>query len=578
LQSKRWQHYPAAPEHFLSAASEHPVLMQILYNRGVRDASAIRDFLNGEDAVLENPYRLVDMDKAVLRILQAIQTREVICVYGDFDADGVTATALLVEALQAAGGRVGAYIPDRVDEGYGLNVASIQERIIGKATLLITVDCGIRSVAEVNAAVAMGLDVIITDHHSVGPELPLARAVINPQRVDCGSPYKRLAGVGVAFRLAQAVLRAIAEEPWGRLSPDEAAEAERALLDLVAVGTVADLMPLNGENRSLVRRGLAELQKGQRTGLYTLMDISAVTPKAVDCSAISFRIAPRINAAGRLDHAKLAYELLRCRAYAEAYDKAQRLEQLNNQRKDLTRAAEREAEAQIPFQETQPPLLFVASERFRSGIVGLVAGRLAERFYRPALVVELGKEESRGSARSIEEFDITNALDQVSHLLVRHGGHSRAAGFTVANERLPEFQAELTAIAADQLAAHADLRPQLWIDAELLLPAVTYALHAQLARLEPTGQQNSAALFLTRRCFVREARSVGQENRHLKLMIGEPGSYVYDGIAFGLGECAEQIHEGAYLDLVYQLEINEWQGRKMLQLNVQDMRVSEERD
>jgi single-stranded-DNA-specific exonuclease len=576
LQSKRWQHHPAAPESFLSAGGEHPVLMQILYNRGLRDTSAVGAFLNGEDAVLENPYRLTDMEKAVARILQAIQTREVICVYGDFDADGVTSTVLLVEALQAAGGRVGAYIPDRVDEGYGLNVVSIQERIVGKAGLLITVDCGIRSVAEVDAAMKMGVDVIVTDHHSVGPELPPALAVINPQQKDCKSPYKRLAGVGVAYRLAQAVLRAIAEEPWGKLSPDEAAEVERSLLDLVAVGTVADMMPLNGENRSLVRRGLVELRKGQRTGFYTLMDISGLSPKAADSTAISFRIAPRINAAGRLEHAKLAYDLLRCRDYADAYDQATRLEQLNNQRKNLTRAAETEAESQIPLQDVQPPLLFVASEQFRSGIVGLVAGRLSERFYRPALVVELGKDESRGSARSIEEFDITEALDQVSDLLVRHGGHSRAAGFTVTNANLPALQAELTDIATDHLRSHDDLRPQLWVDAEMQLMDVDWALHAQLGRLEPTGQENGAALFLTRRCCVREARAVGQDNRHLKLTIGEPGTYVYDGIAFGMGEFAGQIHEGAYLDLVYQLEINEWQGRKILQLNVQDLRISEQ--
>jgi single-stranded-DNA-specific exonuclease len=517
------------------------------------------------------------MDRAVERILQALQKGEIICVYGDFDADGVTSTTLLVEALQAAGGRVGAYIPDRVDEGYGLNVQSITERIAGKAQLIITVDCGIRSTEEVAAAVGIGLDVIVTDHHSVGRDLPPALAVINPQRRDCESPYKRLAGVGVAYRLAQAVLREASQQSWCKLSPEEAAEVERSLLDLVAVGTVADLMPLTGENRSLVRRGLDQLRRGQRVGLYTLLETASVTPQAVDSTAISFRIAPRINAAGRLDHAKLAYELLRCRSYTDAYDQSIRLEHLNRERQALTRDAQKLAESQLPGDETQPSLIFAASTSFRSGIVGLVAGRLVERFYRPAVVVEQGAQESRGSARSIDEFDITAALDQVSHLLVRHGGHSRAAGFTVTNERLPELVEALTAIAAAQLEAHDDLRPTLWLDAELVMhgDALNWALHAQLARLEPVGQENRPPLFLSRRCYVRDVRTVGSDSHHLKLLFGAPGEYVYDAIGFGMGEHAVHLAEGTYLDVVYQLEANEWQGRRTLQLNIQDLRVAE---
>jgi single-stranded-DNA-specific exonuclease len=508
--------------------------------------------------------------------VRAIEKREVICVYGDFDADGVTATTLLVEALQAAGGRVGAYIPDRVDEGYGLNIHSIEERIRGKAQLLITVDCGIRSLAEVATAIKMGMDVIVTDHHSVGPDLPSALAVINPQRADCTSPFKRLAGVGVAFRLAQSVLRTVAEEPWSKQSPDEAAETERSLLDLVAVGTVADLMPLTGENRSLVRRGLEELRRGQRVGLFALLESASVTLQSVDSAAISYRIAPRINAAGRLSHARLAYDLLRCRDYAEAYDQAARLELLNRERQALTLAAQKIAESQLIFDgDAHPPLIFAASQQFQPGIVGLVAGRLVDRYYRPSVVVEQGEQESRGSARSIDEFDITAALDKIGHLLVRHGGHSRAAGFTVQNDRLHELIEALTQLAADDLSKHTELRPTLWIDSEVGLTDINWALHAQLARLEPVGQENQSALFLSRHCYVRDVRAVGRDGVHLKLTFGAPGEYVKDAIGFGLGSLAAHLDEGAFVDVVYHLEKNEWQGRPSLQLNVQDLRAAE---
>ncbi len=577
LQSKRWECYPTAPLDFLDSGAEHPILKQILYNRGIREPGEVSAFLNGEDAIKENPYRLRDMEAAVSRIVRAIEAQEVICVYGDFDADGVTATTLLVEALQAAGARVGAYIPDRVDEGYGLNVQSIEERIAGKADLIVTVDCGIRSLAEVAAAKQMGIDVIVTDHHSVGSQLPDALAVINPQRADCPSPFKRLAGVGVAYRVAQAVLRAVSQSQKSRLTPDEVVDIETRLLDLVALGTVADLMPLNGDNRSLVRRGLAQMRMGQRVGLYTLLESASVSPQTVDSTAISFRIAPRINAAGRLSHARLAYELLRNRDYAQAFDQAAQLEALNSERQSLTHAAQEIAEAQIVLAEDAPypSLICAVSEQFKPGIVGLVAGRLVDRYYRPAIVIEQGESESRGSARSIEEFDITHALDQVSSLLVRHGGHSRAAGFTVRNEKMPEFIDSLTALATDALSEHEALRPTLHIDADVSLNDVTWVLQAQLARLEPIGQENPAALLLTRYCYVRDVRAIGRDQKHLKLTLGAPGEVVHDAIGFGMGQLAAQIEEGIHLDVVHQLEVNEWQGRRSLQLNIQDLRVAD---
>ncbi len=572
--AKRWQLHPAAPTAFLQSSPEHPLLLQVLYNRGLRTSREVAAFLNGPDAVQENPYRLRDMPQAVQRILQALETGETICVYGDFDADGVSATALLVDALQAAGAQVGAYIPDRVDEGYGLNPEAIQQ-LAGKAQLLITVDCGIRSLEEVALANRLGLDVIVTDHHSVGAELPPALAVVNPQRADCTSGFQRLAGVGVAYRLAQAILRATSQQPWSALVPDQVAELEASLLDLVAIGTVADMMPLTGENRSLVQRGLEKLQETQRPGLGSLFQHASLRPQAVDSTAISFRIAPRINAAGRLEHAKLAYELLRTSDPGRAHALASHLEELNQRRQKLTAEAQELAQAQMAESGQPGPILVASSPDFLPGIVGLVAGRLASQFYRPAVVIEEGPEESRGSARSIPEFHITQALDQVRHLLVRHGGHSRAAGFTLRTERLPELREALAAIAQEALKDHPDLRPTLWLDAEVALGELTWALQEQLTRLEPTGEGNSPPLFLARGCRVRRLRGVGQ-GKHLKLTVDAgPGSPALDAIAFHQGAWRSELGPGSRVDLAFQLEVNEWQGRRTLQLNVQDLRPSE---
>ena len=573
-QQRNWQVAETVPPELAAAVPEHPLLVQVLYNRGLRTADAMVRFLASGVAVQENPYRLRDMVPAVSRILQAIDRGETICVYGDFDADGVTSTALLVNALQAAGGRVGPYIPDRVDEGYGLNADAIT-RIGRQASLIITVDCGIRSVAEVAHAGALGIDVIVTDHHSVGPVLPPAVAVINPRRVDCTSGYERLAGVGVAYRLAQAVLRAVAQQSHSRLTPDEAAEVEDLLLDYVALGTVADMMPLLGENRSLVQRGLRRLNQTERPGLAELLRVSDLQPGDVDATAISFRLGPRLNAAGRLSETKSAYTVLRTTKADEAYNMAQRLEELNLQRRTLTDAALTEAATQLAdFDAADRSLILVASDLFQPGIVGLVAGKLTNQYYRPAVVIEQGVDESRGSARSIPEVDTSRALDGVSELLVRHGGHSRAAGFTVATAQLPAFAAALQAEIDTQLADPGDLRPTLAVDAEVDFGALDWALAEQFTRLEPTGQENPPPLLLARKLRVREARAVGK-GKHLKLVLdADAGSRVIDGIAFGLGPHARQLDQGRRIDVVFNLTVNIWQERRSLQLNIEDLRTA----
>ena len=573
---KQWRFFPRASGDFLNCGSEHPVLLQVLHNRGLRDLAAVAAFLRGDDSVLENPFRLLDMPAAVSRILRAIEKGEVICVYGDFDADGVTATVLMTNALRRAGATVGAYIPDRVDEGYGLNRDALRSIADKGARLLVTVDCGIRSVAEIAEASALGMEVVLTDHHSVGPELPAALAVVNPQRDGRAGGFARLAGVGVAYRLAQAVLRAVSHQPWSALSAEEAAEEEQALLDLVAIGTVADLMPLVEENRSLVRRGLSEMRKGRRVGLYALMERASVSLDSVDSSAISFRIAPRINAAGRMASAKLAYDLLRCDDYPTAFQMAGDLEILNQRRQRLTTEVYSMIESELDeLDPSAAPILIVANDAFQPGIVGLAAGRLSDQYYRPAVVIEKGEEFCRGSARSIPEFDIIDALDRAGSLLERHGGHSRAAGFTVRTEKLPAFRETLEGIAVEQLGSLQNLKPTLLIDDELKVDQIDWSLQGQLARMEPVGLGNEQATLLCRNCRLRSFHRVG-EGKHLKLVVdGHDTSPVLDAIGFDLGERAVALRKGSLVDIVFHLEVNKWQGRRSLQLNVQDLRASE---
>lgn len=375
---------------------EHPLLVQVLYHRGL--TSAIAAFLAGRRAVRENPYRLRDMAVAVTRILRAIEVGETICVYSDFDADGVTATTLLVSTLRIAGAHVGSYIPDRVDEGYGLNVEAI-EHIAGQAKLIITVDCGMRSVAQVQRACALGLDVIITDHHSLGSEMPPALALINPRRPDCPSKFERLAGVGVAYRLAQAVLRAVASQRGARLSAEQVADAEDTLLDLVALGTVADMMPLLADNRSLVTRGLAQIDSATsrycRTG-----GAGRCAPRR--CGDVDLDLISAGATHQRCWPAGARQASLQIVAHQRRHRSVHIGRRVGSAQpaSPESRRSQLEAEVQVAEQVAgAAPLLFIHSSSFLQGIVGLVAGHLTKHFYRPAVVVERGEQESRHSAQ-----------------------------------------------------------------------------------------------------------------------------------------------------------------------------------
>ncbi len=549
----------------------HPNVVQILFNRGITGADDVAEYF-GQHVRPDDPFRIKGVSEAVTRIRHAIRKRQPIAVYGDFDADGVTSTALLVQTLRSLGADVMPYIPHRVDEGYGLNNEALSWLHHQGMKLVITVDCGIRAVAEVAHANTLGLDIIITDHHSIGPQVPDALVVINPRQADC--PYKdlypdqfnALAGVGVAFKLAQALLRAEEQSPLGAATTEL---PEEALLDLVALGTVADMMPLRHENRVLVQRGLVQLNTGQRPGVRALAKKAGVQLGQIDATAIGFRLGPRLNAAGRLKSAALSYDLLMAENDDEAEDLADELNYLNRERQRLTQEAVQWAEAELG---DNPPdqVILLGREQLVPGIVGLVASRLKERYYRPALVAELGGTEVRGSARSIPEFHITNALDRCSDILVRYGGHAAAAGFTVQRALLPELRRRLNDIAAEQLGDFERVH-KIPVDVVLNLHELDYALLGQLRELEPTGAENQPPLLAVPDLIVRDYRRVGADGSHLKLRVTD-GSVTFDAIAFGKGEMATNMP--VRVDLAFQLDENIWQGQRSLQLLVHDIQIA----
>lgn len=577
----RWLMKPDAPADAVSPTTGeavHPVLRQILYNRGLTQPGEIQSFLANHYLQSRDPFQLADMDRAVDRIGRALRDGEMIVIYGDFDADGVTSTVLLTEALRSVADDrrlIVPYIPDRVDEGYGLNLEALAGLRQKGASLVISVDCGIRSPVEAAYARSIGLDMIITDHHSLGRELPPATAVINPKRSDSTYPERMLAGVGIAFKLAQALRQAL---------PDGSQIDESNLLDLVAIGTVADLAPLVGENRKLVAEGLAVLNEVRRPGIAALMNIASLQPGQITAESIGFAIGPRINAAGRLAHAYDAARLLITTNATSAREQAATLDELNRRRQTLTRQLSALAEQMV---DSDAPIIIAGDPEFKSGIVGLVASRLAEKTYRPVIIMEHGEEESRGSCRSIPEFHITDALDEVADLLVRHGGHAQAAGFTIRNEHLPEFKARMTELAFAQLAS-ADLRPALTIDAALPLTQVDWALQGTLAQLEPTGNQNPLPLLLSRGIEVVSHRAVGTEGSHLQLHVvdarqngaarygGSPGrpTQAFPAIAFRQGEWAGKLPQ--FIDIVYRIGVNRWQGNSNLQLVIEDIQPMQE--
>lgn len=545
-----------------SLPSYNRIEQQILFNRGYLTEDSVNEFLDPGEFIETDPYLIKEMEDAVSRINRALEENQEIIIYGDYDADGVTSTALLAEALREVGACVNVYFPDRFAEGYGLNHRAVERIAASNAKLLITVDCGVRAVEEVAHATKLGLDVIITDHHIQGDALPEAFALLNPHRVDTNYPYEGLAGVGVAYKLAQAIFRE-------RGLPSS---KEKALLDFVAIGTVADMVPLTGENRTLVKMGLYVLNSSPRIGIKALINVSGYREGGIDSTSIGFGLGPRLNAAGRVQSALTAYELLVAKNPQTASELAKELEQLNNKRKQLTLDVVERAIETFKLSDIETILLVVDPD-FHEGVVGLAASRICDEFYRPAIVGKVGESHTRASARSIPGFHITEALEKCSDLLDRFGGHEAAAGFSVRNENFQELQKRLVAIAKQELGDE-ELVATLAIDSKVEFNELGEGIMKFIDLLQPCGQGNNWPIFCTEQVQVRDSRLVGADKSHLKMTLRK-SSISFDAIAFRMGDIIERLPE--FIDIAYRLERNSYLGYESLQLNIVDVQFPENR-
>jgi single-stranded-DNA-specific exonuclease len=563
--TKRWKIAPRiTPQADENLIQYPPVIRQLLFNRGYDTAEKARQFLEDLPPEGTDPFNMIGMEPAVERILQAVRSDQSIIIYGDYDVDGVTATTLLVECLNALSARVRGYIPNRFEEGYGLNIDALKNLRQEGVKLVITVDCGIRSFEEAEYAARSGIDLIISDHHQPLTELPLATAIINPKQPGDNYTDKDLAGVGIAYKLAEALFKRAAEVQKNQLRDSPAVLDNYH--DLVALGTVADLAPLIGENRYLVSSGLKQFHHPRRQGIQALIGVSGKNPKTITASDIGYVLGPRLNAAGRLESALEALELLLTTDALQAGLLAQKLDNQNRKRQKLTRELQKLADDMVFKDGNDPLVIFASAPEFNPGVIGLVASKMVEEHYRPAIIAHLGKEITRASCRSIPEFHITEALDQCANLMEHHGGHAAAAGFTIRNENVPQLLKKLREIAMQQLSGEV-LKPTLLADMEVRLTDLNHLLH-ELVKFQPTGYGNPSPKFVTRNLLVNHHRTVGKDNSHLKFSVSKD-QVTYDAIAFQQGYWDEDMPR--HVDLFYNLEENEFMGVSSLQLKILDI-------
>jgi len=604
------------------------VVLQLLWDRNLKTQEQIDEFFNPDyEADLHDPYLMKDMKKAVKRIYEAIEKNEKILVYGDYDVDGITSSAVIVNTLielksviskttiTKAKEFIKIYIPDRETEGYGLNKKAIEKAKKNKTDLIITVDCGISSAVEIEIANKLGINVIITDHHHPPEKIPKALAVINPKQKNCKYPFKELAGVGVAFKVAQALVKNLEnynlENPRAKKLKSKNLQPttynlnpgfEKWLLDLVVLGTVADCVGLIGENRTLSKYGLLVINKTKRIGLKKLVSMAGLVTrengnvqkkKIIDTTAISFILAPRLNAAGRMDHANTSYQLLIAESETQAEELVSKLEKNNYNRQRLTEKTINEIKSRIGKYKTALPKIIIESDpEWKIGIVGLVAGKLADEYARPFLILHENENESAGSGRSILKFNLIKAIEKCKDTLINFGGHSQAAGLKIKNSNLKKFRKKINSI-ADEVLKEDDLVPFIKIDFEINQEQINWQLIDEIEKFKPFGQGNKSPVFMVKKLEVHEIRSVGNGNAHLKLclkaIVGDKSVKYFPAIASRLGKLAEEmpacpaggpdgkpgLRWGDVVDVVFQLEVNEWNGNRELQMNVLDLKMGE---
>jgi single-stranded-DNA-specific exonuclease len=566
---KRWivcEHDAQQVDSLARALNVSPTIASLLISRDCADENAARKFLKPSHDQLHDPYLMKGVREAVARLLKAIDAGEPILVYGDYDVDGTTGTAVLLRAQELLGARTGFHVPHRFTEGYGIQQPALEKAAAEGYKLVISVDCGIRAHDPLYWARDNGLDVIITDHHlpDEGEGVPPAYAVLNPNQKGCSYPDKNLAGVGVAFKLVDALFR----------ERDRGAQVN-SFLKIVAIGTVADVAKLTGENRAIVALGLHDLAKATNPGLRALMEVCGCGDgSGMTAYDIGFRLGPRINAAGRMDAARTVVELFNTRDQAEAKRLAAHLDTRNQERQEVQRQIvelaikEMESAAQ---DAANSYVAVIAGEGWHRGVIGIAASKIAERINRPCVVLSLEGDIAHGSARSIEPYHLLNGLTSCSDLFDKFGGHSHAAGITLRRDRIDAFRRRLNQHAADHLTSE-DLQPCVNIDAELPTEEISFELVAELKDLEPYGAGNPRPAFLARNlCIVGEPRLIGE--RHLKLNVRGPQGRPLETIWWNGAEQAVALKNGAAM--VYTIETSKWNGETYLQLSVQDVRSSQ---
>lgn len=542
------------------------IVVQLLLNRGINTQEKIDEFLYPEYSQdIHDPFLFSDMKKTIDRIYKSIDKKEIITVFGDYDADGVSSATILSDVLNTLGAKVEVYLPHREKDGYGLNTKVVKELVNNNTKLIITVDCGISNAKEVEIANNNNIDVIITDHHAVPEDIPKAFSIIHPQ-FDTKYPFNYLAGVGVAFKLSQALLRS------SKLTDKDKEVKEKWLLDMVGIATVADMVPLIGENRTLVKYGLIVLKKTKRIGLRSLIEVCNIDYDKIDTKTIGYGIAPRINAAGRMDHANLAYYLLK----EENKDKASKLAlELNNSNLERQRITEKMYREALSLDiNLDDKLLIFFNTDWQSGLTGLVASKLLRKYNKPCLVITKNEETNDlvGSGRSIDQFNITKALEQVKDLLLKYGGHPQACGFSFVKKNLKQFSDKLKKIAEDELKDK-DLKPCLDIEIEIDFKEISWELVDLVDKFKPFGKDNEEPLFLSKNIIITNLRKVGKDEKHLKLELIKYNKKI-DCIGFGLA--SKELSIGNKVDIVYNLSINQWNGNRQIQLIIKDIRVNEE--
>ncbi|MDF1498717.1 MAG: single-stranded-DNA-specific exonuclease RecJ [Patescibacteria group bacterium] len=595
------------PETFAKEFPEFSsIYLQLLWNRNINNQTLIDEFFNSDyEQDIHDPYLMKDMDIAVKRIFKAIESDEKITVYGDYDVDGITSSVVLINMLielksvikqisqEEAKDYIDIYVPDREIEGYGLNKKAINKIKKNNTDLIITVDCGVSNFDSVEKIKSLAMDIIVTDHHHVPEKTPNALAIINPRQKDCKYPFKELAGVGVSFKLVQALLIELEKRKLkGKIKLTKG--FEKWLLDLVALGTIADCVALVGENRTLVKYGLLVINKTRRLGLQKLIKNAGtrvrengnVTEiKSIDATSIGFMLAPRLNAAGRMDHANTSYELLISENEAEAEELSNKLEKNNQNRQRITEKAMVEIRQRIGKYKKIPKLIIEQDSDWRIGIVGLVAGKLSDEYSRPILILQQKEDIFAGSGRSIPEFNLIKAIEKCKDILISFGGHSQAAGLKIEKKNFKKLKKKLEQIAEESIKDE-DLIPSAEIDCQIEHNQINWKLIDEIEKFKPFGQGNNKPVFLTRKLEVHEIRTVGNDNAHLKLCfksnLDERKVKYFNAIGFRLGKFANEMPNGKpalrwgdIVDVVFQLEINEWNGNRELQMNILDLKISE---